>query len=93
LHSENVRFRSWVAPGLWIALIFTISSIPASPISKVYTQLTSVILRFLFSDPVGHVIMFGVLGFLLARSFRKNFPLMGKRNLIYGLSWLALCLL
>jgi len=82
LHSENVRFRSWVAPGLWIALIFTISSIPASPISKVYTQLTSVILRFLFSDPVGHVIMFGVLGFLLARSFRKNFPLMGKRNLI-----------
>lgn len=78
----KVRVRSWIASGLWIVLIFTISSIPASPLIKTYTQLKSVILRFLLSDPVTHLVMFGILGFLLGRSFRKNFPLMGKRNLI-----------
>lgn len=69
-------------PGLWIALILIISSIPASPLVKIQTQPKSLILRFLLSDPVTHLVMFGILGFLLARSFWKNFPLMGKRNLI-----------
>lgn len=82
MHIGKVSVRNWVAPGIWIVLIFVISSIPASPLIKIQTQPKSLILRFLLSDPVGHVVMFGILGFLLARSFRKNFPSMGKRNLI-----------
>jgi len=82
MHIGKIRVKNWVAPGLWIALIFVISSIPASPISKAYSQLTSIVLRFLLCDPVAHLVMFGILGFLLGRSFWKSFPLMGKRNLI-----------
>ena len=47
-----------------------------------YTQLKNPVLRFLLSDPLAHIVMFGTLAFLLGRSFRKNFPLMGKTNLI-----------
>jgi len=82
LHIGEASVRSWIMPGIWIALIFIISSIPASPIINAYTQLKSVILRFLLSDPVAHMIMFGVLGLLLGYSFRKNFSLISKRNLI-----------
>lgn len=79
---RKARVRSWIAPGIWITLIFIISSIPASPIKTIYTELRSPVLRFLLSDPVGHVAMFGILGFLLGRSFWRSFPLIGKRNLI-----------
>ncbi len=79
---EKINVRSWIVPGVWIALIFGISSIPAAPLINAYTQLESAILRFLLSDPVTHIVMFGVLGFLLGRSFRKSFPFMDKRNLI-----------
>lgn len=82
MYIEQVRVGNWIAPGIWTALIFIISSIPASPITGMYTQLRSPILRFLLSDPVVHIVMFGILGFLLGPSFQKNFPLMGKRNLI-----------
>lgn len=82
LHIGKVRIRSWITPGLWILLIFVISSIPASPLIKIQTQPKSLILCFLLSDPVGHVAMFGIFGFLLGRSLRRNFPLMGKRNSI-----------
>jgi len=47
-----------------------------------YAQLKNPVLRFLLTDPVTHMVMFGILAFLLGRSFRKNFALMGKRNLI-----------
>ncbi len=82
MHIGKIRVWNWIVPGIWIALIFIISSIPAAPLINAYTQLKSVILRFLLSDPVTHIVMFGILGFLLGRSFRKSFPLMGKRNLI-----------
>jgi len=82
MHIGKVKLRRWVAPGLWIVLIFIISSIPASPLIKIQTQPKCLILLFLLSDPVGHVVMFGVLAFLLWRSFWKNFHLRGKRNLI-----------
>lgn len=82
MHIRKVKVRNWIVSGLWVTLIFAISSIPASPLIKIYTQLRSSVLRFLLSDPVGHVVMFGILGVLLARSFWKNFPLMGRRNLI-----------
>ncbi|NQS88309.1 VanZ family protein [Patescibacteria group bacterium] len=82
MYIGKVRVWSWILPGIWIALIFGISSIPAAPLINAYTQLENVILRFLLSDPVSHIVMFGVLGFLLGRSFRNSFPLMGKRNLI-----------
>lgn len=79
---EEEKIINWIILSIWIALIFAISSIPASSITNAYAQLKSTILRFLLSDPVIHTIMFGVLGFLLARSFQKNFSLIGKRNLI-----------
>lgn len=82
LHIGKVRVRSWVASSLWIVLIFTISSIPASAVKAMYTQLKSPILRFLFSDPVTHVIMLGMLAFLLGHSLRRNFHLMDKKSLI-----------
>lgn len=78
----KVRIRSWIAPGLWIVLIFTISSIPVSSIEVIYAQLESPVLRFLLSDPVTHIVMFGILAFLLGRSFWKNFRLMDNKNLI-----------
>lgn len=68
--------------GLWIALIFIISSIPASPIKAMYAQLKNPVLRFLLTDPVTHIVMFGILAFLLGRSFWKNFRLMDNKNLI-----------
>lgn len=82
MYIGKVRIRSWVAVGMWIVLIFTISSIPDSLIINAQTQVKNVTLRFLLSEPVPHMIMFGVLGFFLGCSFRKSFPLMGKRNLI-----------
>lgn len=82
MHIGKERVRSWVAPGIWIALIFIISSIPASPIKAMYTQLKNSVLRFLVPDPVTHIVMFGTFAFLLGRSFWKNFPLMDKKNLI-----------
>ena len=78
----KVRIRNWVAFALWVALIFAISSIPAAPLIKIQNQPQSVILRFLFSDPVGHVVMFGILGILLGRSTQKSFSLVGRGNLI-----------
>ncbi len=52
MYSGKVSVRSWIVPGVWIVLIFGISSIPAAPLINAYTQLKSVILRFLLSDPV-----------------------------------------
>ena len=79
---KKKKFRGWIVPKIWIALLFIISSIPLPASTKAYR---SVILRFLLSGPVthmAHMVMFGILGFLLGRSFRKSFPLMGKRNSI-----------
>ena len=85
----KVRVKSWVVLGMWIALIFTISSIPESliinPESLIInarSQAKNVTLRFLLSGPVTHMIMFGVLGFFLGCKFRRNFPSMVKRILI-----------
>jgi len=82
---KTKKFRSWIVPSIWIGLVLILFSVPASPPTKTYTQLKSVVLRFLLSGPVTHMVhmvMFGILGVLLGRSFRKSFPLMGRRNLI-----------
>ena len=82
LHIGKVNLRSWVVVGMWIVLAFTMASIPDPLIINVQTHLKNVTLRFLLSERVTHMIMFGVLGFFLGHSFRKNFPSMVKRVLI-----------
>lgn len=79
---HKLKIRNWIVPTGWGVLIFIVSSIPASPIMEMYSQLESGILRFLLSDPITHMVMFGVLGFLLGRSFLRNFSSLSKLKLV-----------
>ena len=78
-----MKIKEWITPGIWIGLIFAISSIPNSSIVRTYGVKNN-ILRFLLSDPVVHAVMFGVLSFLVGHGFRRSFVLLpGKRLILY----------
>lgn len=84
------KLKNFALPLLWIGVIFFFSSLPPSFIRG--RRISNVFLRFLLSDPLTHLTAYGVLGFLLNRSFRMYLPPGRRRRRMMKTTFFSLVL-